>query len=161
MPVATDSLHAVLDRLADYESDSGSVVSVYLDLKPEQPAQPYKTFIENAMKDHEDAVADLEKIRAYLESEKPTSQAMAIFSAAGDSELFETVPLDAPLGGHRLYIDREPHVFPLERLADQYQSYAALLVNTNAARLYVFSAGAAEREVTVKNKKGKRVSAGG
>ena len=52
-------------------------------------------------------------------------------------------------------------MFPLERLADQYQSYAALLVNTNAARLYVFSAGAAEREITVKNKKGKRVSAGG
>jgi peptide subunit release factor 1 (eRF1) len=52
-------------------------------------------------------------------------------------------------------------VFPLERLRDQYQSYAALLVNTNAARLYVFSAGAAERQITVKNKKGKRVSAGG
>ena len=68
--------------------------------------------------------------------------------------------LEAPLGGHRLYIDREPHVFPLERLADRYQSYAALLVNTNAARLYVFSAGAAE-QMTVKNKKGKRVSAGG
>ena len=42
MPVAADSLHAVLDRLADYESDSGSVVSVYLDLKP---AQPYKSFL--------------------------------------------------------------------------------------------------------------------
>jgi peptide subunit release factor 1 (eRF1) len=161
MPVAADSLHAVLDRLADYESDSASVVSVYLDLKPEQPAQPYKNFLEGAMKDHEDASADLEKIRAYLESEKPASQAIAIFASSGAPTLFETVQLEAPLGGHRLYIDREPHVFPLERLADQYQSYAALLVNTNAARLYVFSAGAAEREVTVKNKKGKRVSAGG
>jgi peptide chain release factor subunit 1 len=161
MPVAADSLHAVLDRLADYESDSASVVSVYLDLKPEQPAQPFKAFLDDAVKDHETAAADLEKIRAYLESEKPASQAIAIFSCSGTPELFETVPLEAPLGGHRFYIDCEPHVFPLERLADQYQSYAALLVNTNAARLYVFSAGAAEREVTVKNKKGKRVSAGG
>jgi peptide chain release factor subunit 1 len=161
MPVAADSLHTVLDRLADYESDSASVVSVYLDLKPEQPAQPFKAFLESAVKDHEIAAAELEKIRAYLESEKPASQAIAIFACSGAPGLFETVPLEAPLGGHRLYIDCEPHVFPLERLADQYQSYAALLVNTNAARLYVFSAGAAEREVTVKNKKGKRVSAGG
>src|SRR5687768_4477663 len=161
MPVAADSLHAVLDRLADYESDSGHVVSVYLDVKPEQPAQPYKTFLQAARSDHEDAAAEFDKIESYLEAEKPTSQALAIFCALGEPALFETVALEAPLGGHRLYIDREPHVFPLERLADQYQSYAALLVNTNTARLYVFSAGAAERQVTVKNKKGKRVSAGG
>ena len=161
MTVAADSLHAVLDRLADYESDSVSVVSVYLDLKPEQPAQPSMTFLENAMKEHEGAAQDLERIRAFIEAEKPSSQGLAIFASAGERGLFETVPLEASLGGHRLYIDREPHVFPLERLADQYQSYAALLVNTNAARLYVFSAGAAERQITVKNKKGKRVSAGG
>src|SRR5687768_8652170 len=161
MPVAADSLHAVLDRLADYESDSGHVVSVYLDVKPEQPAQPYKTFLQAARSDHEDAAAEFDKIESYLEAEKPTSQALAIFCALGEPALFETVALEAPLGGHRLYIDREPHVFPLERLADQHRSYAALLVNTNAARLHVFSAGAAERQVTVKNKKGKRVSAGG
>jgi peptide chain release factor subunit 1 len=160
MPVATDSLHAVLDRLADYESESASVVSVYLDLKPDQPAQSFKAFLADAMKEHEDASEDLEKIREFLEAEQPSSQGVAVFSSR-ELGLFEAVPVEAPLGGHRLYIDREPHVFPLERLADQYQSYAALLVNTNAARLYVFSAGAAEREMTVKNKKGKRVSAGG
>ena len=161
MPVATDSLHAALNRLADYESNSGAVVSVYLDLKPEQPARPFDAFLEDAMKEHEEVAEPLQKIRAFLEEQKPPVQGVAVFCSNGGAELFEAVPLDAPLGGHRLYIDREPHVFPLERLADQYQSYAALLVNTNAARLYVFSAGAAEREVTVKNKKGKRVSAGG
>jgi peptide chain release factor subunit 1 len=161
MPVTADSLQTVLDRLADYESDSAPVVSVYLNLKPDQPGQPFKAFLENAVKEHEEAANDLEKIRAFLESETLTCQALAIFSSSGDLPLFESVQLEAPLGGHRLYIDREPHVFPLERLADQYPSYAALLVNTNAARLYVFSAGAAERQITVRNKKGKRVSAGG
>jgi peptide subunit release factor 1 (eRF1) len=161
MAVAADSLHAVLDRLADYESDSVPVVSVYLDLKPDQLSQPFKAFLEDAMKEHDDALQDLEKVRTYLESEKPASQAIAIFSSSGEPALFETVPLEALLGGHRLYIDQQPHVFPLERLVDQHRSYAALLVNTNAARLYVFSAGAAERQVTLKNKKGKRVSAGG
>ena len=161
MAVAADSLHAVLDRLADYESETTSVVSVYLDLKPDQPSQGFKAFLEDAMKDHEDAAPDLQKILAFIDSEKPSSQALAMFVSSSEPALFESVPLEAPLGAHRLYIDREPHVFPLERLADQYQSYGALLVNTNAARLYVFSAGAAERQIVVKNKKGKRVSAGG
>lgn len=161
MPVAADSLHAALDRLADYESETASVVSVYLDLKPEQPGQPFKAFLEAAMKEHENAAPDIQKILAFLEDEKPASQALAIFTSSAEPALFESVPIEAPLNGHRLYIDREPHVFPLERLADQYQSYGAVLVNTNTARLYVFSAGAAERQIVVKNKKGKRVSAGG
>ena len=161
MPVAADSLHAALDRLADYESNSASVVSLYLDLKPEQPGQLFKAFLDAAAREHEDAKDDIERVRAFLEAEKPSSPGLAVFASSGEPGLFEVVPIDAPIGGHRLYIDREPHVFPLERLADQYQSYAALLVNTNAARLYVFSAGAAERQIVVKNKKGKRVSAGG
>ena len=161
MPATTTTFDTVLDRLAEFETDSAPVISLYLDLKPEQPAQNYKMFLEDAVKEHEHVEQDIAKIRAYLETEKPASQAIAFFSCSGDPALFEAVPLDAPVNGHRLYIDREPHVFPLERLADQYASYAALLVNTNAARLYVFSAGAAERQITVRNKKGKRASAGG
>jgi len=92
---------------------------------------------------------------------KSSTQALAIFSCSAEPPLFETLQLEGELDGHRLYIDREPHLFPLARLADQYSTYAALLVNTNAARLYVFSAGAAQRQQTVRNKKGKRVSAGG
>jgi peptide subunit release factor 1 (eRF1) len=159
MPVATDVLNATLDRLADFESEN-AVVSVYVDLKPEQPAQSHQDFLVDAEKEFPDAASSFERIRSYLETEKPASQALAVFASA-DEALFEAVPLDAPIGGHRLYIDVEPHVFPLERLADQYQSYAALVVNTNAARLYVFAVGAADRHITVRNKKGKRVSAGG
>ena len=160
MPVAADTLQTVLDRLADVQSDA-PVVSVYLDLKNDAATQSYKAFLADAEKEHADAAPEFEKIRAYLETEKPSSQALAVFSSSGEPAVFEAVQLDAPLDGHRLYIDAEPHVFPLERLVDQFQSYAALLVNTNTARLYVFSAGAAERQITVKNKKGKRVSAGG
>jgi peptide subunit release factor 1 (eRF1) len=160
MPIAAESLNAVLDRLADYESDE-PVVSLYLDLKADASSQGHFSFLADAEKEFSDAGPALEKVRAYLEAEKPVSQALALFVSTGNGNLFEAVPLETSIGGHRLYIDVEPHVFPLERLADQFQSYAALLVNTNAARLYVFSAGAAERQITVRNKKGKRVSAGG
>jgi peptide subunit release factor 1 (eRF1) len=161
MATVTSVLDTTLDRLADFETDSAPVVSVYLDLKPDQPAQSHTAFLDAAGKEHEDLGKDFETIRQYLDTEKPGSQAIAFFSCSGDPALFEAVPLDGPLDGHRLYIDREPHVFPLERFADQFASYAALVLNTNAARLYVFSAGAAERQITVRNKKGKRVSAGG
>ena len=160
MPVAADSLNAVLDRLADFQSEA-PVVSLYLELKPEGPSQSYKAFVDEAEKEFPDAAPAFARIRTYLEGEKPPTEAVAIFASSGEEALFETVPLETAIGGHRVYIDVEPHVFPLERLADQFQSYAALLVNTNAARLYVFSAGAAERQMTVRNKKGKRVSAGG
>jgi peptide subunit release factor 1 (eRF1) len=160
MPVAAESLNAVLDRLADFESDT-SVVSLYLDLTPEPPAQSHQAFLTDAAKEFPGETPAFERIRAYLETEKPSAQALAIFASSGEEgALFEAVPLETTIG-HRLYIDREPHVFPLERLADQFQSYAALLVNTNAARLSVFSVGAAERQITVRNKKGKRVAAGG
>ena len=92
MPVAADSLHAVLDRLADYESDSASVVSVYLDLKPEQAGQSFKAFLEAAMKEHEGIRQDIERIREYLETEKPSSQGLAVFSSSGEPGLFEVVP---------------------------------------------------------------------
>jgi peptide chain release factor subunit 1 len=160
MAVAADLLKAVLDRLADFQSDN-PVVSLYVDLKPDHPAQDYKDFLADVEKEHPDGKPAFEKFRAYVETEKPSSHALAVFASCGDESLFEAVPLETSVGGHRLYIDVEPHVFPLERLADQFQTYAALLVNTNAARLYVFAAGAAERQITVRNKKGKRVSAGG
>jgi peptide subunit release factor 1 (eRF1) len=160
MPVAADSLKELLDRLADYESEA-FVVSLYVDLKLEQPGQDSNAFLAEVEKEHPEAMPAFAKVRDYLETQKPSSQALALFVSIEDDTLFEPVPLEASVGGHRLYIDVEPHVFPLERLVDQYQSYAALLVNTNEARLYVFSAGAAERHITVRNKKGKRVSAGG
>jgi peptide chain release factor subunit 1 len=159
MSIAPGSWKEILDRLADVESEG--VVSLYIELKPDQPAQDYKAFLADAEKEHPEGAAAFEKVRTYLDNEKPSSRALALFVSIGDDSLFEAVPLETSVGGHRLYIDVEPHVFPLERLVDQFQSFAALLVNTNAARLYVFSAGAAERQITVRNKKGKRVSAGG
>jgi peptide chain release factor subunit 1 len=54
-----------------------------------------------------------------------------------------------------------PHLYPLVRLNDQYPRYAALLVDTNAARLFVFSLGTAETQQQVKNVKTRRTSMGG
>jgi peptide subunit release factor 1 (eRF1) len=159
--MSVDTVDEALDALAAFESDAAPVVSVYLDLRPEQRGT-FQGFIESAAKEHEDLQEDFDKIRAYLTNGLGNAvSAVAIFSCAAEPALFEALQLDGAVDGHRLYIDREPHVFPLARLADQLGTYAALLLNTNSARLYVFSAGAAQRQQSVRNKKGKRVSAGG
>jgi peptide subunit release factor 1 (eRF1) len=156
-----DALDRVLDTLAAFESDASPVVSLYLDYRPDQRGA-LKSFVEAAAKEHDTLQRDFDRIRAYLKDElESATQTVAIFSCSGEPVLFEALQLEAAIDGHRLYVDREPHVFPLARLADQYGTYAALLLNTNSARLYVFSAGAAQRQEKVRNKKGKRVSAGG
>jgi peptide chain release factor subunit 1 len=159
--MAIEALDEVLDTLAEFENDNAAVVSVYLDLRPEQRGT-WKAFLDSAANEHEDLRPNFEKIRTYLDAElKSATQTAAIFSCQGDPSLFQALQLEGVIDGHRLYLDREPHLFPLARLGDQFSTYAALLVNTNSARLYVFAAGAAQRQKTVRNKKGKRVSAGG
>lgn len=60
-----------------------------------------------------------------------------------------------------LFIGSVPHLYPLARLNDQYPRYAALLVDTNSARLFVFSLGRTADRVRVTNVKTRWVSLGG
>jgi len=173
VPIAT--LEPVLDRLARFTNAPMPVVSLYLDLTPnEQGQQTHQQFLERAFAEPSDTYAadstfrealarDQARIRTYLESESAAqgSAALAVFSCNGGDELFEAIPLDAPIDGHMLYVDEEPHLFPLARLADQFATYAALVVNTNAARLFVCATGTVHRAETIENEKTQRVSVGG
>src|SRR4051812_43320014 len=113
--MVAETLNAVLDRLAEYENDLRSVVSLYLDLTPEQRPTS-KPFVESAAKDHEELRADFDRIREYLKQElQPSTQTLALFSCAAEPRLFEALQLEGAIDGHRLYLDREPHLFPLAR----------------------------------------------
>jgi len=55
MPIAT--LDPVLDRLAEFESESNPVVSLYLDLRPDQRGKDnHKPFLEGVFKEQLDRV---------------------------------------------------------------------------------------------------------
>jgi peptide subunit release factor 1 (eRF1) len=69
--------------------------------------------------------------------------------------------MNAPLKDHWLFIGPVPHLYPLARVSDQYPRYAALVVDTNSARLFVFSLGVAESQRDVKNVKTRKTSMGG
>ena len=106
--------------------------------------------------------ADTERITTYLRDQlRPSSNGVAIFACAGAADFFEAMQLDAPFAEHRLHVADRPHLYPLARLADQHPPYAALIADTNAARLFVFGRGVTLRSDEVQGTKVSRTSVGG
>lgn len=54
-----------------------------------------------------------------------------------------------------------PHLYPLARVNDQFPRYAALVLDTNSARLFVFGLGRVEAREEVTNAKTRRGGVGG
>ncbi len=161
-----------LDRLAAFEPGSGPVISLYLDLRPDQNGQraQAQVFLRNSVDeqarslsakertDFENAVARIEQ---YLAGSVPkSSSGLAIF-ASTTGDFFEAIPFDVPIEQPSMHVGAVPQLYPLARLNDQYPRYAALLLDTNSANLYVFALGAETRHEKVQNEKTRRTSMGG
>jgi peptide chain release factor subunit 1 len=150
-----------LERLAAFDAAPYPVVSLYLNTQPDQHGRDqHQAFIRREFKarsrtypanspERESLDKDLERIGQYLENElQPSANGVAIFACSA-GELFEAIQLAAPIDQHWLYISDQPHLYPLARLESQYPRCAAVLVDTNTARIFVFAQGevVAEREV--------------
>ena len=162
-----------LDRLAAFEPAPYPVVSLYLNTQPGQTGRDqYQTFIRKELSarartypenspERESLDRDIEKILRYLDNEvNPSANGVAIFACSA-GELFATVQLGAPIDQHSLYIGDQPHLYPLARLESQYPRYAAVLADTNSARILVFAAGELVATREVKGVKTRRTSQGG
>jgi peptide subunit release factor 1 (eRF1) len=162
-----------LDGLAMFEPTDSPVVSVYLNLKPDEQGQRtshaaflrkvfparIRTLTGEARKSVE---RDAERIQKYLAAEvKTSSSSVAIFACAAQHGFFQPVQLDVPMDDHWLFIGSVPHLYPLARLNDQYPRYAALLLDTNSARLFVFGLGSTEARRRISNVKTRKSSVGG
>jgi peptide subunit release factor 1 (eRF1) len=102
-----------------------------------------------------------ERISQYIANHAPRSASgLAVFASTTD-DLFETIPLDVPIDKRSLHVDAVPHLYPLARVNDQYPRYAALLLDTNSADLYVFALGAKTRRENIQSEKTRRTSIGG
>jgi peptide chain release factor subunit 1 len=169
----TESLTAQLERLAAFEPAPYPVVSLYLNTQPGQHGRDqHQAFIRKEFKarsrtyqanspERESLDRDLEKIARFLETElQPSSNSVAIFACTA-GELFETVQMAAPIDRHWLHIGDSPHLYPLARLESQHPRYAAVVADTNTARILVFAAGqvVSDREIT--NVKTRNTSQGG
>ena len=167
-----DQLSAQLDRLASFEPGPFPVLSLYLNMQPDQHGRDhFEPFIRKELAERvrtypasgperESLEKDAEKIRQYVADVDSSANGLAIFACAG-AELFDAVVLAAPIQEHRLYISDQPHLYPLARLIDEYPRYAALLADTRSARIFVFAANAVERSQQIEGVKTKRHKMGG
>ncbi len=172
-PSVDSPLSTALHRLAALEPRQAPVVSLYLDLRPDQHGRDvHDVFLRRVKAERLKAVeADpeahtglaraFEQIEAALAGFGPAANAAAFFAAVGDEGLFTATGLEARLDGHQLFVGPVPHLFPLVRLIDQNPRYAALLVDSNHARIIVFGLGAVESRDDVRSDRTNRHSEGG
>lgn len=162
-----------LDSLARFEPVPYPVVSLYLNTQPnERGRDQYQTFVRQEFKarsrtyppgspERESLDKDLEKITSYLENDlQPSANGVAIF-ACSVADLFEAIQLTAPIERHWLYIGDAPHLYPLARLESKHPRYAAVVADTNSARILVFATGELVSQREVVGEKTRKTSQGG
>ncbi len=167
------SLTDQLARLAAFGPAPYPVVSLYLNAQPGPTGRDqFHTFVRKEFSarsrtypanspERESLDRDLEKIGKYLDSDiDPSANGVAIFACAA-GELFEAVQFTAPIDQHSLYIGDQPHLYPLARIESQFPRYAAVLADTNTARIFVCATGELISEQEVKGTKTRRTSQGG
>lgn len=162
-----------LVRLASFEPVPYPVVSLYLNLQPGQTGRDqFHTFVRKEFSarsrtfpsgspERESLDTDLERIAKFLDTElDPAANGIAVFACSA-GELFEAVQMTAPIDQHWLYIGDQPHLYPLARIESLYPRYAAVLADTNSARILVLATGDLVAQQEVRGVKTKRQSQGG
>jgi len=173
MPATVQPLSQRMETLAAFEPSPFPVISLYLSLTPNQNGRDsYDQFVRKAFNERakslpaespgrESFEQDATRIRAFLDSNKdPAWQGVVIFACSG-AQLFEVVPVEAAFGDHWMFVGSAPHLYPLAKLIDTYPRYAAVMLDTNKARIMVFSLAATQRDERIVNDKTRRTSKGG
>jgi len=167
------SLSQRFQILAAAQPSPFPVVSLYLNLSTgPNGRENYETFVRKAFSDRikglpadsperQSFEQDHQRIVDYLDKEiNRSSQALAIFACAA-AGLFEAVQLEAPIEQHWLFVGSVPHLYPLARVIENHPRYAAVLLDTNRAQIFVFGLGTTERTETVVSARTRRTSKGG
>jgi peptide chain release factor subunit 1 len=169
----TRSLGEVVSRLAAFEPVEQPVLSLYLDTRANQNGRDqFEPFLRKELaergrtfgassREREAFEKDAQRIREWLGKElQPSADGVAVF-ACSEAGLFEATQLDVPVDGSRLVVGHQPFVYPLVQLIEQHPRYAALVADTNVARLYVFGLSTRLRSETVQSPKTRGQKVGG
>lgn len=163
-----------LDRLAEFDSGGNPVISLYLNAQPDEHGRDkFSTFLRKELRgraasypadsaSRKSLERDVEKIEAYIASElKPSANGLAIFACSTADDFFEALQLDAPIHEHVLIISDRPHLYPLARVDERYPRTAALVCDTNHARIFVVAAGRIEDQREINGTVTRRHKMGG
>jgi peptide subunit release factor 1 (eRF1) len=164
-----------LARLVAFEPTTFPVLSVYLNMQSDghgraTDALPYlhrefkalaRTWAPSSPERHS-FDRDVDRIVSYVTDKiDPAANGVAIFACWNTEEFFEAIQLTSPVSDNRVYAYNQPHLYHLARLDEQYPRYAAVLTDTNAARIFVFGLGHVIDAEEVSGKKVHRVKVGG
>lgn len=167
-----DQLTAQLDRLASFDAGPFPVVSLYLNLQADDRGRDrFDAFLKKELHERtrgyppqgperESLDKDAAQVQSYVANLPASLNGLALFSCSG-ANLFEAVPMTAPVREHQLIVAPQPHVYLLARLLDQYPPYAIVLADTNAARIFLVALNEVVRKDEVEGVKTKRHKMGG
>jgi peptide chain release factor subunit 1 len=162
------------DRLVSFPPTTFPVISLYLNAEADEHGQVDvdrflrrelaargRTF-EPHSADRESYDRDVERIHAWVAANlSPRANGVAIFACAGADDFFEAVQLEAPVKEHRLYVYNQPQLYELARLTDAYPRYAAVVLDSQLARIFVFALGGTVGQAAVEGGPVNRHRAGG
>jgi peptide subunit release factor 1 (eRF1) len=173
MNAATTFLDERLDRLSNFEPSPFPVISLYLNTQRDGSGKPtFDAFVRKELparaqtytprsEERESYEKDIERIERFLHEElDPSSQGLAIFACHAEN-LFETVQVAAPVEENELYVQAQPHLYTLAKLHDQYPTYAAVIADTDEARIFVFGMRTKLDEQSLAGVKFRRTQSGG
>src|SRR3954466_10559244 len=162
------------DRLVAFPPTTFPVLSLYLNAEPDQHGKDDvdrflrgeltargRTF-EPHSADRESYDRDIERIQSWVRDNlRPSANGVAIFACSGQDDFFEAVQLEAPVKEHRLYVYNQPQLYELARITDAYPRYAAVVLDSQLARIFVFALGGTVGEAKVEGDPVKGHQAGG
>src|SRR5689334_19745066 len=143
-------MRKLIRRLAHMEPVDAPVLSIYLDMRPQETAptiRPGLLFLEERLRAIEktlwprgiayDSVrADAARIARHLDDDVPAeAQGVALFTCAAEG-LFETVAVGVPFENQAVAAPL-PDLFQLARLLDDQETAVVAVVDTNTARIFV------------------------
>ncbi len=172
MPQQLDQLASQLDRLASFDSGPFPVVSLYLNLQADDRGRDrFDAYLRKELPDRTRGYAargperesldkDAAKIAAYVGELPASLNGLALFACSG-ADLFEAVPMTAPVDEHQLIIAEQPHLYPLVRLLDQFPPHIVVLADTHRARIIVVALNGVMKTDEVQGVKTRRHKMGG
>lgn len=159
-------LENTLRELASFAPTTSPVLSVYLDTRPDQHGRDnFSAFLRKEFKvraatypqespERRSFELDATRIRSWLDNElRPASNGAAIFACAAAGDFFKAIQVDSPFYANQLYVYHQPHLYALAHLLDRNRSYAAIVADTNSARIFVFGLGRTLGVETITNVK--------
>lgn len=155
------NLKTVIRELAEvYDTDSNDTfISAYLNKNADEKYLQKRVHACETLlsgKEQENFVKTVEEITSFLENNADSNR---VIFASHKHDFFKYIPLSLEIN-NSFVVDSSPYIRPLARIADEWDSFTLVLLNSNHAKIYSVSLGQAEQkkslsaDVMNKHKKG-------